>query len=104
MQSPAPGEEQPQAPVPARDHPAGKQLGRRGPRDLVNIKMNISHKYALARKKTNGILGCIRPSTTNRLRKVIPPLYSAVVKPHLKCCVLWALKYKRDVDILERVQ
>ena len=72
---------------------------------LVDIKLAVGQQWAPAAKVVNGILGCIRQNVASRLREVILPLCSALVRPQLECCVKsWAPQYKRDMDIVERVQ
>ncbi|GAB0204764.1 hypothetical protein GRJ2_002942000 [Grus japonensis] len=72
---------------------------------LIDEKLNMSWHCALAAQKANHVLGCIKRGVTSRSREVTLPLYSALVRPHLEYCIqLWGPQYRRDMELLERVQ
>ncbi|GAB0204121.1 mitochondrial enolase superfamily member 1 [Grus japonensis] len=70
---------------------------------LVDNKLSMSQRRALVAKVVNGILGCIKKSVASRSKEAI--LDSALVRPHLERCVqFWAPQFKKDRELLERVQ
>jgi len=72
---------------------------------LVVDKLTMSQQCDLVAKKANDLLGCVKKNEASRLRETFLPLYSALVRPHLEYCVqFWPPQFKKDEELLNRVQ
>jgi len=72
---------------------------------LVDEKLCMTQQCALAAQKATCILGCIKSRVASRLREVILPLCSTLVRPHLESRVrLWSPQHMKDMELLDRVQ
>ena len=71
----------------------------------ISADMKVSEQCGIAASKGNQILGLIRRNITYKGKKLIIPLYKAIVRPHLEYCIqAWRPYRKNDIDTLERIQ
>ena len=71
----------------------------------ISADMKVSEQCGIAASKGNKILGLIRRNITYKEKKLIIPLYKAIVRPHLEYCMqAWRPYRKKDIDTLERIQ
>ena len=62
---------------------------------LADKKLNMTQQSELTAQKASCILGCIKKSMASRSRKIILPLYSALLRPHLESCIqLWSPQHR----------
>ena len=71
----------------------------------MDDRLVMCQQCVLVAKKATGILGYTKRSVASRSKEVIFLCYSALVRPYLEYCIqFWAPWYKKDRDLLERVQ
>ena len=72
---------------------------------IIDDKLNYRKQCNDAAKKANKVLGFISRTFDHKSIDIIVPLYKSLVRPHLEYAVqLWSPSYRKDIEILERVQ
>ena len=68
-------------------------------------KLDMSQQCALTAQRAKRILGCIKRSVAWRVREMILPLCSVLVRPHLEYCIqVWSSQYRTDTALLDCIQ
>ena len=71
----------------------------------MNANMKVSKRCRIAAFNGNQVIGVIRRNMTYKAKRLIVPLYKAIVRPHLAYCIqAWSPYIRKDIDMLEKIQ
>ena len=69
--------------------------------DNLKTSVHCAHQYV----KANRMLGLLRRTFKTRSKPVLLKMYKSVVRPHLEyCSSVWSPYYKKDKELLEKIQ
>ena len=69
----------------------------------MDANMKVSEQCRIAASKANQVLGMIRRNITYREKRLIVPLYKAIIRPHLEYCIhAWSPYLRKDIFLLEK--
>ena len=72
---------------------------------LLTDEMQWSKQCNSAAAKAMSVLGMIKRSFNTLNKDMFLTLYSTYIRPHLEYCIqVWAPYFKKDIDVLEKVQ
>jgi len=72
---------------------------------VVLVDEEIEMSQQCAAQKATYVLDCVKTDLENRVKELIAPLFSALVRTGLQYCIqAWGLQHKKDVELLEQVQ
>jgi ribonuclease P/MRP protein subunit RPP40 len=87
------------------DRVLGEKKSERDLGVIVQSDLKVDKQCSKAANEANRRLGMINRNFTCKAKKVILPLYKSIVRPHLDYCVqAWRPHYRKDIDMLEKVQ
>ena len=71
----------------------------------ISADMKCSQQCRYAVNKANKVLGMIKRTITYKDLRIMLNLYKTLVRPHVEYCVsAWSPYYKKDKELLEKVQ
>ena len=71
----------------------------------ISADMKCSQQCRYAANKANKVLGMIKRTIIYKDLKIMLNLYKTLVRPHVEYCVsAWSPYYKKDKELLEKVQ
>ena len=72
---------------------------------MINSDLVCSQECEYAYSKANRVMGMIRRTITYKEPKIMLSLYKTLVRPHVEyCCCAWNPSYKKDKELLGKIQ